>query len=207
MAMALQQRLSALRRRMRADATRGSAAIEFAFVAPAFFVLLMGIMEVGIMFFGQFTMQNAVMTAGRLIRVGTAQATAYGTAAKCTGGQGGSGPSGAYASAQEWFKDQICCGISGLLDCTNLHVSVQSYSGGFGTGFTPAKDSNGLYTPVTDSYSPGVSCDVVLVRATYTWKVQTPGTTWFLVNMANSAHMINATSAFRNEPYAAGTTC
>ena len=205
--MTLRQRLSALRRRMHADATRGSAAIEFAFVAPAFFVLLMGIMEVGIMFFGQFTMQNAVMTAGRMIRTGTAQATNFATAAKCSGGEGGSGPSGAYASSQEWFKDQICCGISGLLDCTNLHVAVQNYASGFGTGFTAGKDGAGLYTPVTDSYSPGVSCNVVLVRATYTWKVQTPGTTWFLVNMANGSHLINATAAFRNEPYAAGAIC
>jgi len=205
--MTLRQRLSALRRRMRANATRGSAAIEFAFVAPAFFVLLLGIMEVGIMFFAQFTMQNSVMTAARLIRTGTAQATAFASAPKCSGGVGGTGPGGAYASSQQWFKDQICCGISGLLDCTNLHVDVEK-SNGFGSTFTSNTDSNGLYIPVTDNYPATLAaCDVVLVRASYTWKVQTPGTTWFLVNMANGAHLISATSAFRTEPYTAGSFC
>ena len=49
MAVTVRQRFSAMRQRMRADATRGSAALEFAFVAPVFFALLMGIIEVGVM--------------------------------------------------------------------------------------------------------------------------------------------------------------
>ena len=107
----------------------------------------------------------------------------------------------AYASSQEWFKDQICCGISTLLSCSNLHVNVQNYSSGFsGTSFTNTKDVNGYYLPATDTYSPGAACDVVLVQATYTWTVVTPGLTWFLVNMAGNAHLL-ATTAFRNEPY------
>ncbi len=44
---------------MRADAEKGSAAIEFAFVAPVFFVLLMGTFEAAIMFFSQAVLQNA----------------------------------------------------------------------------------------------------------------------------------------------------
>ena len=40
-------------------ATRGSAAMEFAFVAPVFFALMLGIMEIGVMTFAQFALQNA----------------------------------------------------------------------------------------------------------------------------------------------------
>ena len=61
-----------LRRRLRADSRKGSAAIEFAFVAPVFFVLLMGIFEAGIMFFAQAALQNAVTDLGRQIRTGQA---------------------------------------------------------------------------------------------------------------------------------------
>lgn len=202
MAVILRRRLSNLRFRMRRNAVSGSAALEFAFIAPVFFALLLAIIETGIMYFSQFTLQNAVVTAAREVRTGSAQGTNYATAATCSGGAGGSGAGGAYASSQEWFRDQICCGISTLLSCSNLHVAVQSYTGGFsGTGFSNTTDSNGYYQPVSDSYSPGNPCDVVLVRATYTWTVVTPGLTWFLVNMAGNAHLLSATFAFRNEPY------
>ena len=196
-----------LGRHLRSRSRSGSAAIEFAFVAPVFFGLLMGILEAGIMYFGQFTVQNAVIQAARKIRTGSAQGTNYATAATCSGGSGGSGTGGKYASSQEWFKDQICCGISALLSCSNLHVNVQNYSGGFGTNFSNPKDVNGYYIPATDSYSPGNACDVVLVRATYTWTVVTPGVSWYLVNMASNGHLIAATFAFRNEPFTAGVTC
>jgi Flp pilus assembly protein TadG len=196
---------SALRRRMRANATRGSAALEFAFVAPVFFGLLFGIMETGIMYFAQFALQNAVTVASRQIRTGQAQGTNAATAATCSGGSGGSGAGGAYANSQEWFKDQVCCGIASMLSCSNLHVNVQNYSGGFGGTAFSNSQVGGLYVAATDSYSPGSSCDVVLVRATYTWTVVTPILSWFLVNMAGNAHLLASTTAFRNEPYGAVT--
>jgi Flp pilus assembly protein TadG len=183
--------------------TRAAAGIEFAFIAPVFFTLLLGIMETGILFYAQNTLVYATQAAGREVRTGAAQSTVYGTAAKCSGGSGGSGTAGAYASSQEWFKDQICCGISSLMtDCSaSLHVNVQNYTSGFGTSFSNNTDANGNVLAVTDSYSPGAACDVVLLRATYNWTVVTPILSWFLVNMANNKHLLSATTAFRNEPF------
>jgi len=197
------------RRRLRADGTKAATGIEFALIAPVFFTLLMGIMEVGILFYAQNTLEFSTQTAGRLIRTGAAQGTNYATAATCSGGAGGSGSGGSYASAQEWFKDQICCGISGLMpNCAGaLNVNVQNYTGGFGTGFSNSTDSSGNLLPVSDSYSPGNPCDVVLLRATYNWTVVTPGLSWFLINMAGNQHLLSATTAFRNEPYTSGSSC
>jgi Flp pilus assembly protein TadG len=206
------KRLRVLRRHLRNNATRAAVGIEFAFVAPVFFLLLLGIIETGIMFYAQNTLLYATQNAGRLVRTGTAQSTAYATASKCSGT---AYPTGAYSSAQQWFKDQICCGISSLLtDCgsnaTNgsLHVSVQNYTTGFGTAYTNSTDASGKLLPVTDTYSPGSPCDVVLVRATYSWTVVTPLLTVFLVNMSGGTqHLLSATTAFRNEPYTAGSVC
>ena len=50
----------------RSRSRSGSAAVEFAFIAPVFFMFLFGIFEGGIMFFGQ----AAVQDAARLIRAG-----------------------------------------------------------------------------------------------------------------------------------------
>jgi Flp pilus assembly protein TadG len=199
------KKLRVLRRHLRVGATRAAAGIEFAFLAPVFFTLLLGIMETGILFYAQNTLEYAVQTTGRLVRTGSAQGTAYATAAKCSGSQ----VVGAYTSSQQWFDDQVCCGISSLMtDCTNsLHVNVQNYSGGFGTNFSNSTDASGNLLAVTNNYSPGNPCDVVLVRATYNWTVITPVLSFFLVNMANSQHLLSATTAFRNEPYTSGSVC
>ena len=149
---------------------------------------------------------------GRLIRTGSAQGTAYATATKCTGSAYPTGTS--YSTSQQWFKDQICCGISSFLsDCGasattgSLHVSVQNYTTGAFGGYSNSADANGNLLPVTDTYSPGSPCDVVLVRATYNWTVITPGLSFFLVNMANGQHLLSVTTAFRNEPYTSGSVC
>ncbi len=188
----------------------GAAGLEFALIGPVFFTLLLGIIESGVLFYSQNTLQFSTQTAARLVRTGAAQGTNPAATTVCTGGSGGDGNGGAYGSTQQqqWFKDQICCGIHGLLnDCSQLHVNVQNYSGGFGTSFTNTQDANGNLQPVADSYSPGSPCDVVLVRATYNWNVITPVLSWFMVNMANNQHLLSATAAFRNEPYIAGAAC
>ena len=205
MTFRFRKRVRVLHRHLRVGANRAAVGIEFAFIAPVFFLLLLGIIETGILFYAQNTLGFAAQTTGRLVRTGSAQATAYASATKCTG----SGVAGAYTSSQQWFKDQVCCGISNLLtDCTNaLHVNVQNYSSGFGTGFSNSTDSSGNLQPVSDNYAPGAPCDVVLVRATYNWTVVTPLLTVFLVNMANNQHLLSATTAFRNEPYTSGAVC
>jgi Flp pilus assembly protein TadG len=205
----IRRKLRVLRRHLRMGATRGAAGIEFAFLAPVFFTLLLGIMETGILFYAQNTLQFATQTAGRLVRTGSAQITVPSTATRCAGGAGGSGTAGAYATSQEWFKDQICCGVSALMtNCSaSLHINVQNYSGGFGNTFTNSTDAGGNLQPVADNYSPGNPCDVVLLRATYNWPVVTPVLSWFLVNMAGGQHLLSATTAFRNEPFTSGSAC
>jgi Flp pilus assembly protein TadG len=198
--VSLAEKFSSLRRRMRKDATRGSAALEFAFIAPVFFMMLFAIMETGIMYFSQFALQNAVDQAARQIRTGQAQSVNPATPTYCAG----TGTNVSYASAQAWFTGQICCNISAMLSCSNLNVNVQNYTSGFSGNDFSNTMSGGLYQPVTNSYNPGTACNVVLVRATYTWTVFTPILSWFLVNMAGNAHMLSATTAFRNEPFSSG---
>ena len=154
--MTLASRFSNMRRRMRANATRGSAALEFAFIAPVFFTLLFGIhLETGIMYFAGFALQNATLPRRAPSAPATPKATSYATAAQCAGGQMTRARAVLTASSQEWYKDQICCGISSLMSCTNLHVNVQSFLKQVHGRQTACTQVGGLYQPVTDSYSPG----------------------------------------------------
>ena len=59
-------------RRFRTDKD-GATAIEFAFLAIPFFMLLFAILELAIIFFISSTLSHAVGEAGRLIRVGNFQ--------------------------------------------------------------------------------------------------------------------------------------
>jgi len=173
---------------MRADSRKGSAAIEFAFVAPIFFALLMGIFEGAIMFFSQEVMQNAVTRVGRTLRTGQAACLTM-SGGKCV------------AMTADDFRTQVCASAGLLLPgCTgSLIVNSVRFTGGFGSGAqTPVAGAGAGFT--------GGACDVMVVRTTYPWKVVTPGATWFLVNAGTDKHLIVTTLAFRNEPYG-GAPC
>lgn len=210
--MSWKMRISILLHHMRMRSERGNAAIEFAFVAPAFFALMLGILEIGTMTFAQFALQNAVTITGRLIRTGQAQGLDYSTAARCMGGDAVADP-GNYTSSSDWYRGQICCNTYGLLQCdaNKLFINVSSAA-----SFAAAGNFSSATANVSNVYSPGAACDVVLVRATYAWTIWFPGLARllnssnadYLVNIQDStgqgAHLLSATTAFRNEPYTSG---
>jgi Flp pilus assembly protein TadG len=176
------QRMREFRQRLRARSKSGSAAVEFAFVAPVFFMFMFGILEGGIMFFGQAALMNSVQDAARLIRTGQAQ-------------------NGSMNQAS--FKTQVCNGISVLLNCNNLTVDVQNYPSGFSAGgLGSPTDSNGNLKAGQNNYNTGAPCDVVVVRAFYKYTIQTPVISSFLANTpGNNFNYLTAAAAFRNEPY------
>jgi Flp pilus assembly protein TadG len=182
-------------RRLRADANKGSAAIEFAMVAPVFFLLLMGTMEAGVMFFAQSALQNALNDTARLVRTGQSQCftTSGGNCVPMTSAQ---------------FKTQLCGEVSNLLlNCSggDLQFDATAYPSGFGgASNTPPLDAGKNLTPLT-AFNIGNACDVVLVRAFYQWPVFTPGLNYFMANMAGNYHLLATAAAFRNEPYTTTT--
>jgi Flp pilus assembly protein TadG len=171
-----------LRSRMRGRWRSGSAAVEFAFVAPVFFMFLFGIIEGGIMFFGQAALMNSVQDAARLIRTGQAQNNGM---------------------SQSAFTAQICGEISVLLNCSNLQVDVESYSSGFPAGgLSSPINSTGNLNAGLNNYNTGNPCDVVVVRAFYQYVILTPVITGFLAShTGNNFNYLSAAAAFRNEPY------
>lgn len=173
--------LRAKRCALKAGNRSGSAAIEFAFVAPIFFVFLMGTMEAGIVLLGNFVLQNATNDAARQIRTG--QVATNGT-------------------TQAQFRTLVCNGIAPLLACdSNLQIDVETF-----TNFGTASISNpitagGTLNPSLNNWSPGTVCSTVLVRTFYTWQIATPLLTPFLINISPDKRLLTAAVAFRNEPY------
>jgi Flp pilus assembly protein TadG len=179
-------RLRRVAQRMRGAARAGSVALEFALIAPVFFILLMGSIEVGVMFFGQSVLQNATNDAARLIRTGQV-ASASMTAAQ--------------------FRTAICNKITPVLACdSNLQIDVEAFSNFSTASYPNPLTASNTLNPNLNNFAPGSVCSVVLLRTFYTWNVITPLLTPFMTNMANNMHLMSATAAFRNEPYTTGVS-
>jgi Flp pilus assembly protein TadG len=175
--------------RMRARSRAGSAAIEFAMVAPVFFLFIFGTIESGIIYFAGTALQNATDDAARMVRTGQASGM---TAAQ--------------------FKSQICGEISGLIGaatCTaNLQIDIRQFSNFATASYPSVTNANGSLNTAAMTYPATLQpCEVVLVRAFYPWSIISPRMQPLLQNMPNGQYLLAAAAAFRSEPYTSGATC
>ncbi|MBN9544531.1 MAG: pilus assembly protein [Alphaproteobacteria bacterium] len=229
--MNLKMRVLAWRHKAWVRSDQGSAAIEFAFVAPIFFALMLGILEIGVMMFAQFALQNSVMDAARLIRTGQAHSAALLiqdqiALPKCAADN--ASDQSPFSNEGQWFKQQICCGVSPLIDdatCkSDVMVTVAAPSAGFAGDFNSltVAGTAGTYfgsdpsnSATASVASQNTACQIVLVRANYNWPVWFPGLAKllnsnnadnYLVNAPNGTHLLTATAAFRSEPFTNGVS-
>jgi Flp pilus assembly protein TadG len=160
---------------------RASVMVEFAFVAIPFFMLLFGVLETGLIFFGNSMLEKATEDAARLVRTGQAQAQSM-TATQ--------------------FHDYICTQISPVLSCgTSLQVDVESFNGFGSVSISNPIDANGNLNTGLNNYNVGTSGAIVLVRTFYTWDIITPLLRPFFANLSNGRRLMTAASTFRNEPF------
>ena len=168
----------------------GSAAIEFAMVAPIFLLLTFAILETSMVFFADMVLDNAVLTTGRMIRTGQAQNQNLN---------------------QSQFRDAVCDEVKALLSCDSEHllVDVRSFTNFSNTNFPPALDEDGNLNPDLNSYQPGGSSQIpgqnpiVLVRVLYLWQLYTPLFAQYFENMGQGSgkRLIGFSAAFKNEPF------
>ena len=167
----LAHRLPLVQRYLRAQ--DGATAVEFAFVAIPFLLLIFATIELGLVFLVSVTLDNAVVDAGRKVRTGEVQ-NAAGTAAT--------------------FKTATCARMDwlGSKCASNLTIDVRTI-GSFSA-------SNAATKPQTACWDPGGPGSIVMVRAYYSWSLVTPLLKTGL-QTANGKQVITATTAFVNEPY------
>lgn len=158
---------------------KGSAAVEFAMVAPFFFALLFAIIEVAMIFFASQILETAVQDASRLILTRQAQNASM---------------------TQDQFKTEVCKRLVSLFDCNIVRVDVQNYGSDFGTvSITTPIDSNKKFVD-NMQYNIGKAGDIIVVRAFYQWPLFVIGLGFDASNLADGKRLLSATAAFRNEP-------
>jgi Flp pilus assembly protein TadG len=165
---------------------RGSAAVEFALVAPVFFALLFAIIEVALMFFASQVLETVTQAAARYILTGQAQ-------------------SGGLTQAQ--FNTYVCNQIPALFTCGNVQINVQSYPSSGSVTISPVFDSSGNYVGGTN-YCPGSGGSVVMVSLAYQWPLFVTGLGFNMSNPGTSnKKWLASTAVFQNEPFAASGPC
>ena len=165
-------------RRVRSD-ERGSAAVEFALVAPIFFALLFAIIESALVFFAGQLLETATQDSARTIMTGQAQSA---------------------ASTQAQFKSDLCGRLSTIFDCNGVYVDVQSYAKFSDASMTPPIDASKNFNTATQ-YSPGSAGSIVIVRVYYQWQLWVTGLGYNVANLSGNKRLLIGTAAFRNEPY------
>ena len=172
--------LARLTRRFRTDQS-GATAVEFSIVAVPFFALLFAILETALAFFAAQSLETAVANASRLIRTGQAQQSGL---------------------TAQTFKDNICAQLNYLMNCSSsLYIDVKTYTTFGSISLGVPKDTNGNLLKVGYTYTPGHGGDIVVVRAYYEWPVFVDKLGNNMSTMPNGSHLLDATAAFRNEPF------
>jgi Flp pilus assembly protein TadG len=159
---------------------RGSAAVEFALVAPIFFAVLFAIIELALVFFASQILETVTQDTSRLIMTGQAQNASY---------------------TQASFKDAVCAKLTVMFDCVNgVSIDVQSYKQFSTVDIADPIDAGKNFVP-PNNYLPGGPGDIVVVRLFYKWPLFVTGLGFNPANIAGNKRLLTATAAFQNEPY------
>ncbi len=159
---------------------RGSAAVEFALVAPVFFGLLFAIIELAMVFFASQVLETVTQDSARAIMTGQAQLANF---------------------TQAQFKNLVCSKVVAMFDCVNgISIDVQSYSAFSSINIADPIDAGRNFVP-PNNYLPGGPSDVVVVRLFYQWPLFVTGLGFNVANLGGSKRLLTATAAFQNEPY------
>ncbi|MEP2942891.1 MAG: TadE/TadG family type IV pilus assembly protein [Hyphomicrobiales bacterium] len=132
-----------------ASNTRGATAVEFAVLALPFFALIIGTIQLGIIFLANQTLDEAVDVAAREIQTGQITQTG-GTLSD--------------------FRRDVCDRVTLISDCENqMLLSVQSFVDF--DAVDQAQTAGDLYTPngrpviVDGTFEPGQGGEIVVVSA------------------------------------------
>jgi Flp pilus assembly protein TadG len=161
---------------------KGSAAVEFALVAPVFFALLFAIIETGLMFFASQILETVAQESARQIMTGQFQAAGNNTPAA-------------------FITNVVCNQYQPVLNCNNISVDVESDPSQFSNLNIAYPVTGGSFDPTKLKFNPGASCSVVTVTLYYQWQMFVTGLGYNISNLNGNIRLLSATAAFRDEPY------
>jgi len=166
---------------------KGAVAVEYALILPVYMYLLVGIIEVSLLFFTTTVVDGAIQDSARQIRTGQAQLS---------------------GDALTTFQAQLCSSLLAVYDCDDMTLDVKTFDS-FSTVTIPTLHYNDDDPPIlvdeddvpyTTGFTAGGSGEITVVRVLYSWNFFTPLIGELLGSSGNS-RLLSTTAVFRNEPY------
>ena len=170
-------------RRFKNDDT-GTAAIEFSFLAIPFLMICFAILETGVGYLADRTLEMSVGSIARQIRIGAISSATYAGAANPT----------------EEFKEQLCRESSMFLfDCDKVIVDVKTLDN-FEPPNAPEYDLNGNMIIDNFGFEPGGGGTINIVTVYYDWPTVV---SWnaFGADIGHKKRMMVSVEAFVNESF------
>ncbi|WP_162244744.1 TadE/TadG family type IV pilus assembly protein [Aureimonas sp. Leaf454] len=156
---------------------QGVAAIEFALLALPFFTIIFAILETGLVFLAELTLDQAVDQVARTVRTGEAQKAGM---------------------TEAQFKQAICDKVSFLLSCPKLKIDLSVYAN---FASIPAPSPSGS----VDSSGFGVHMaggeTISALRVYYNWPIYTDLMRKYLATSGDGTQLLYSVAAFRTEPF------
>lgn len=192
----MQHNRTARQLRALSHAREGIATIEFAFIAPVFFLLLMGIIEVSLVMFAQSVLEGAAFNASRTGRTGYVETN---------------------LTREQTIIAHLDSRAETLMDTSRIHIDTTVYqqfdqvgepepyidanSNGQhdpGENYTDV-NGNGQYDLDMGRVGLGSASQIVVYTITYPWPITTP----VIGTMLGTGGTINLTAraVIQNEPY------
>lgn len=159
---------------------RGVSFVEFAIIAPPLLLLFFGLIDLGLIFWASYELENATLDASRLIRTGQAR-----------------------SMDAAGIKAAICSEVVILSNCANkVQISIQTASS-FGalTPPDPIGPNGNLVTTLDGDPTQVGPVQPVLMNSYYEWPLINPLTGAFLRNLKDGNLLLQSAAVFRSEPF------
>ena len=159
----------------------GTVAVEFSLIFGPLIFLVIGIIEMGLMFGAAAMLEGGTAQAARLIRTGQIQAE---------------------ADPQAAFETELCSQVNLFIDCNELisEVILIPDEDFLDTDTYPAQfDGDGVL--ISSGFDSGGPNDVILVRVFYEYPFVTPLISETLAEDGTQIRRFVSTVVLKNEPY------
>ena len=163
----------------------GNAMIEFALLAPVFFMLVAGLVEFVLYQYKCYAVNHVIQEATRRLQTGEVQTT--------------TAPVG--LTNRDIFKQEICNAAGALIDCNQVDFDVRHFTTIAGIQYTtPIFNSSGHATNF--DYLPGAQNEYTVVQGSYPHTFVTPFmATMFGAGDASKPAIVSSFSIVKGEPW------
>lgn len=163
---------------------RGVAAVEFSLVGLPFIFMIIGVIEMSMMFASQSLLEYGTSQGARMIRTGQVQ-------------QGG---------GEDVFRDAVCDAVSitpgrEFIPCEDIQYQVITLDSFGDAADEPPPEFDQDGNLLDQSFDAGDVNDIVMIRVAYRYKILTPLMSSLLTNNNDNSRLMVSTAVLQTEPY------